>query len=329
MDIELKITKKEIVVTVLMLVFSGVVFLALQTVLYFQLEYEKSMLDKTALVSMENPSKENLFKDLALSAKSYYILDLQTGETIAELNGEIQLPLASLTKLMTSLVASKINPEKTLVEIDENDLANEGDSGLVLGERWNLKDFLDFVLVTSSNDGARALASVQSAFAVDDENFNLDLASSFIDKMNTESKNLGMRQSYFLNESGLDVNANISGGYGSAKDMAILMETILREYPSLLEASSYGNLVLNSDIATHEISNTNIIVDRLPGVVASKTGYTDLAGGNLVMAFDLGMNHKIIISVLGSTKEERFSDVEKLIWASLKNEFNRDVQKLI
>ena len=51
--------------------------------------------------------------------------------------------------------------------------------------------------------------------------------------------------------------------------------------------------------------------------IASKTGFTDLAGGNLVIAFDAGLSHPIIISVLGSTQEGRFRDVEKLVTASL------------
>ena len=79
---------------------------------------------------------------------------------------------------------------------------------------------------------------------------------------------------------------------------------------------------LNSDIFAHLTKNTNIIVDKLPGVLASKTGFTDLAGGNLIMAFDIGLGHRIIISVLGSTKEARFEDLEKLYWASVENEFN-------
>jgi D-alanyl-D-alanine carboxypeptidase len=52
-------------------------------------------------------------------------------------------------------------------------------------------------------------------------------------------------------------------------------------------------------------------------LIASKTGYTDLAGGNLAVAFDAGVNRPIVIAVLGSSREERFSDVEKLASAVL------------
>ena len=67
----------------------------------------------------------------------------------------------------------------------------------------------------------------------------------------------------------------------------------------------------------HAVLNTNRETGELPLLIASKTGYTDLAGGNLVIAFDAGFNRPIIIAVLGSTAEERFTDVEKLVWATL------------
>ena len=68
----------------------------------------------------------------------------------------------------------------------------------------------------------------------------------------------------------------------------------------------------------HSVRNTNDSVNNIPGLIASKTGYTELAGGNLVFAFDAGINHPIIVSILGSTQEGRFVDAEKLVAASLK-----------
>jgi D-alanyl-D-alanine carboxypeptidase len=59
--------------------------------------------------------------------------------------------------------------------------------------------------------------------------------------------------------------------------------------------------------------NTNKAIDLLPNVIASKTGFTDLAGGNLVVAFDAGIAHPIIIAVLGSSFDGRFDDMTKLV----------------
>ena len=55
---------------------------------------------------------------------------------------------------------------------------------------------------------------------------------------------------------------------------------------------------------------------NIAGVLASKTGYTTLAGGNLVVAFDAGLNHPVIVAVLGSSYNGRFSDVTTLIEAA-------------
>jgi len=66
-------------------------------------------------------------------------------------------------------------------------------------------------------------------------------------------------------------------------------------------------------------------VTSIPGILLSKTGYTDLAGGNLVVVFDAGINHRVAVVVLGSTQTARFTDVEKLIHATLAS-FRRQAQ---
>ena len=72
------------------------------------------------------------------------------------------------------------------------------------------------------------------------------------------------------------------------------------------------------DNRVHILSNTNESLGRYPGILGSKTGYTDLAGGNLVIVFDVGINHPVAAVVLGSTREGRFEDMAKLTQATLK-----------
>ena len=91
----------------------------------------------------------------------------------------------------------------------------------------------------------------------------------------------------------------------------MLFDYMVRNKPEILEVTSYNKLELKSeDNKIHNTENTNEIINKIPWVIASKTGYTDLAGGNLVVAFDNGMMRPIIISVLGSTKEGRFKDMK-------------------
>lgn len=260
------------------------------------------------------------FKNISLEAKAAFVWDINKQKSLYKLNEEAQLPLASLTKLMTAIIAADIMPESSVVTIDNKSLEKEGDSGLYANEKWNFKDLINFTLIVSSNDGASALANVagllKNAFPNKEENNE----KTFVRIMNEKTKEMGLTQTYFINPTGLDANGKISGGYGSAKDIALLLEYAVINSPEIIEATRYDILQFNSlsDI-NHIATNTNSSINVIPGLIASKTGFTDLAGGNLVVAFDAGLNYPIIISVLGSTQEGRFRDVEKLVVASLKS----------
>ncbi|MBI4692206.1 MAG: D-alanyl-D-alanine carboxypeptidase [Candidatus Terrybacteria bacterium] len=217
----------------------------------------------------KGPVVSNPFENLNLEAKAVYVFDLARNEPIFELNSRAQLPLASLTKIMTVLVAKEIS--------------FQGES---------LDNIIDSALAQSSNEAASALASMDN---------------NFINLMNKKAKELNLRQTYFLNETGLDISRQISGGYGSAQDVAKLIKYAIKNNPELFEATTNGE------------SNSNIYASSTTLLIASKTGFTDLAGGNLAVIFDAGFEHPIAVVVLGSTKEGRFTDVEKLIKATFKN----------
>lgn len=256
------------------------------------------------------------FEGLFLEAKAAYVYDIINNEVYFTKNETAQLPLASLTKIMTALVASELLSDDTPVTLTKESVAIEGDSGLKSGERWVFKSLLDYTLLVSSNDGAHAIAGVAGAF-VPSEDKNADPRTRFIARMNQKAAELGLEQSFFINESGLDVNTSVSGGYGSVKDVNTLVTFAIEENPALLEATSYNKLDFFSEEYVHGATNTNAIIGKIPGVIGSKTGFTDLAGGNVVMIFDAGINHPIAIVVLGSSYEGRFRDIEKLVNASL------------
>lgn len=266
-----------------------------------------------------SPGTPAQLSDVSISAKSAYVYDTLTGTVIYEKNADARLPLASLTKVMSALVASDIASPQSIVVISGEAIKTEGDAGLVPGERWTLKSLLDFSLVSSANDGIHAVAlslgglenSATSSRAV---------LSDFVHKMNLKADELGMKNTYFLNDTGLDVSNVEGGAYGSAKDMAILFKYILEKRPWILEATREPAFAASSlDGITHLAVNTDLAIDGIPGLMASKTGYTDLAGGNLVVAFDPEINRTIIISLLGSSQEGRFDDMVTLVRASLES----------
>jgi serine-type D-Ala-D-Ala carboxypeptidase (penicillin-binding protein 5/6) len=255
------------------------------------------------------------FPWVPIEAKSAYVFDVATGKELFAKNADLQLPLASLTKLMTAVTASTLLPDYILVRISPDDIAIEGDSGLVNNEEWGISDLIDYSLVVSSNDGVQAIASVAgSRVEADTSKSPVDL---FVQRMNTLASEIGLRATYYLNPSGLDVTTSLSGGYGSAKDTALLVDYVLKNKPHLFEATTFDQLTVSSKSLAHVAKNTNKALATIPNVLASKTGFTDLSGGNLVVAFDAGVGHPIIISILGSSYDGRFNDMSALVVATL------------
>jgi serine-type D-Ala-D-Ala carboxypeptidase (penicillin-binding protein 5/6) len=285
--------------------------------IFFAISYylgPKPQTSTEEVVSAE--STPSPFENLEIRASAAYVYDIRNQEVLYAKKEDMRLPLASLTKVMASLVASDIAPLETTVAITDDALDVQGESGLKEGERWSLKSLLDFTLTTSSNDGMTAVALALGALDNSDASVG-ERKNDFVRQMNKKAEELGMNNTYYWNVTGLD-ESNVKGGaYGSARDMAILFDYILRTYPNLLEATREPEVRVSSlDRIVHEGSNTGLAVTGLPGVKASKTGYTSIAGGNLVIVFDPEIGRPIIISVLNSTYSDRFKDVLTLAEAA-------------
>ncbi len=257
---------------------------------------------------------EDTFDTLKLEAKAAYVWDINARAVLFKKNADLQLPLASIAKVMTAVTISEEVPRGAIVTIDRSALKTEGDTGLLSGEQWRLRDLLEFTLLVSSNDGAEALASIANTRL----SANASSTTSFINSMNKKAQEIGLTHSYFSNPSGLDTDEQTSGAYGSARDMARLFEYALHTIPEAFEATTYSDTEITSLSGfIHDARNTNILTNKIPALIASKTGFTNLAGGNLVVAFEAGPGKKIVVAVLGSTYEGRFNDVQKLVWATL------------
>ena len=250
----------------------------------------------------------SVYEKVSLEGESALVWEVGENRPLFTRNETTQRPLASLSKVMTALLAYEILGPDALVKVDSRDLLWDG---LRAGEIWNVADLVDFMLVVSSNDAARVLATALN----DDGNSE----SAFVDAMNNKANELGMLNTYFLNPSGLDVDEEtLSGTYGTTEDIVILFNHILNEYPEIFAATTFDSVARSSQSGNrYSGDNTNDLVNSIPGLVASKTGFTDLAGGNLVVVFDAGIGQKYVIAVLGSSKEGRFSDVRALHKATM------------
>lgn len=261
--------------------------------------------------------KEDPFKDIAIEAKSAYVYDISAKKVLYEKNADSVLPLASITKVMTALVAQeRLSGQK--VVINQNAFGEYGDNKLRLGDSWNFKSLIGYILTVSSNDGARAVASAfQSIYKIEADGMP---SPSFESLMNSKAKELGLSSMTFNNPTGLDFEEQgIAGGYGSAKDVAELFEYTMKNHPELLDATTKPVKYFYSDTGAYRAENTDIIITKLPNPLASKTGYTTLAGGNLAVMFDKGLGEPIIIVALGSSFDGRFSDVQRLAEATMES----------
>ena len=244
---------------------------------------------------------QNYIEPPEITAKVGCVFDLLKNEYVYKKNADTQLSLASITKLMTAVVAKENLLDTTLIKITKESLMQEGDSGLYLGELWKLKDIINIMLVESINDAAYAIASsLRSGLNSDDV--------LYVNLMNNKANKLGLNQTYYLNATGLDINKNTAGALGSCKDTVELVRYIMANHPSIIAATSNETLSYNG----RNFKNTNKLLAELPSVYGGKTGFSDISGGNLLVLVDKGVNHPMIITVLGSTLEGRFEDTKEL-----------------
>lgn len=250
------------------------------------------------------------YDTVVLEAKSAVVLDLATGEVLYEMNADAQLPLASLTKLLTVYAGLQALGGGSVVPITGTALLPEGDSGFLPGEEFAFSEIAKAALVASSNDAAQAIALMA------EHNRSLPMPSVLANAATAA----GLLSTYALNGTGLDESVAVSGGYGSAKDVAKLAGALLERARPIAQATTQPSLSISSLSGnTFTFKNTNPVVGTIPGLMLSKTGYTDLAGGNLAVVFDAGVNHPVAVVVMGSSIDGRFTDTQKLIRATLES----------
>ncbi|PCI19729.1 hypothetical protein COB64_03395 [Candidatus Wolfebacteria bacterium] len=262
-----------------------------------------------AAVAAANP-----FANVDLEAEVAYVYDAETGELVYGLHEDKPLPIASITKVMTAIVALDVLEEDSVVTVTSNALDQEGYYALYLNEKWRLSDLTELMLIMSSNDAAQAIA-----FASDAKMRGVASSSSvdvFVERMNEKARSIGMTNTVFGNATGLDIGDE-PGSFASAKDVVALLNYAMDTHPDIFKVTSKENSTLTSlDLIEHEIENTNTILKTFKGITSSKTGHTTLAGGSLVVEYKADNGRSYVVSVLGSSKQGRFSDMQQLLSAS-------------
>lgn len=234
------------------------------------------------------------------SAEAMLIADAQSGERYLETQPDTRWPIASLTKLMTAVVAFEKIDLESKITIESEDLADGAATGLAPGDTFRAKDLLKVMLVASRNTIANAFARVYGKAA-------------FIFEMNNKAKNYGMSDTNFNDPSGLSV-ANQS----TLSDLMKLVRGISSEHSDIWKMTENVRLSIKEQNSSRfkSFTSTNQFVNR-NDFYGGKTGYTPEADGNLLTLFLYGKRPLAII-VLGSP--DRFGDSENLFnW--FKNDF--------
>ncbi len=205
---------------------------------------------------------------LNLDCKSAILMEATTGAVLYIQNADEALPPASVTKVMTLLLVMEAIDSGTVrmdntVTVSAN-AASMGGSQVYLkeGEQMSVEDLLKSVVIASANDAAVALAEYLSGSV-----------HSFVEKMNTRAKELGMANTRFENVTGLDDTAQAH--LTSARDIA-LMSRALISHPTVLEYSSIWMDTIRD--GAFGLTNTNRLVRFYKGCTGLKTGSTDKAG---------------------------------------------------
>jgi D-alanyl-D-alanine carboxypeptidase len=254
----------------------------------------------------------DVFAGIALQAHSAIVVDETTGKTLYALNPDIQWPLASLTKVALALSVSEVLPADAVITIPYDTAPLGSFERLAKGERWSVADVIDFTLAVSSNQGADILAETAND-QIHARYPDSPASGAAVWRMNNLVQQLGLTHTYFLNDNGLDESTTQSGAYGSAHDMAALFAYAAATTPSTFAATTKATFKITSvDGREASAINTDEALPSIPGIIMGKTGFTDLAGGNLAVVFNQD-GHEIVAVVLGSTETGRFDDMETLV----------------
>lgn len=199
-----------------------------------------------------------------VSASCAILVDAESGRVLMEKNAHEERTIASITKLMTALVAveSTSDLDRAVTIQKEWTLAEGSSMYLREGEELTLRELLYGLLLVSGNDAALAIAG----FCAGD-------VDTFVEWMNLRAKELGMEHTHFVNPNGLPAE----GHYSTAADMAKLAIVVM-EQPDLAEIVGTKSVTM----AGRTMTNHNKLLWRYEGCVGMKTGYTDAAGRTLV-----------------------------------------------
>ena len=237
-----------------------------------------------------------------LNLKSYILIDPNTNTVIAESNSDGLIEPASMTKVMTAyVVADQI--KNNLINLEDKVLVSEkawkmGGSKMFIevGKKVSVLDLMKGIMIQSGNDASIAIAEYVGG-----------TEDGFVDLMNSYAASIGMKNTYFVNSTGMPGEDHLT----SASDLALLTSEFIKNFPDIYslfkeKEFEYGGITSNK-------YNRNKLLWREEDSDGVKTGYTSSAGYCLIGSAKRG-NMRLITVVAGSdSANNSFSDTERLL----------------
>ena len=250
-----------------------------------------------------------------ITATSAFLYCDTTGETLWQKNADKQLNLASITKLMTCLIAvEKLGLDHVVTVDAEATKVDKAESAVYAGEKITVEDLVYEALLASANDAAKALAIEVSG-----------TQKKFTKLMNARAKKIGCTNTHFANASGIKLGKIQS--YSTARDIVLIAKEAFSN-KDILKIAGTAKYTLAATNKNDErvIKSTNlflaggkattfsgdITVKKYPGVFAGKTGTTPEYKTTMVVACDID-GFTVYAVIMNSTLEKRYGDIRKLL----------------
>ena len=243
-------------------------------------------------------------EDLAPNAKSAIMIEASTGEILFQKNKDEKLAPASMTKMMSMLLIME-EIENGNLKWNEMITTSEKASSmggsqifLKVGEKMTVEDLLKGVAIASGNDAVVALAERVSGSE-----------EQFVKRMNIRAKDLGLKNTNFINATGLTADNH----YSTAYDMSLIAKELVKHEKILEFTSTYEDYLRKDTKSPFWLVNTNRLVRFKEGVDGLKTGFTDEAGYCLTATMKKDNMRLITVVMKEENTSKRSADTTKML----------------
>ena len=242
----------------------------------------------------------------AAAPKSAVLMDAATGTILSESNPHQALAPASVTKVMTLLLIMEAI-DSGRIGWDDRVTASEAAAAkggsqvyLKVGETMTVSDMVKSIAVSSANDCACAMAE-----------FLAGSEAAFVDQMNARAAELGMKDTHFVNCTGLDDDPSAKDHKTSAHDIAVMSQELLANHPDIKKFTTIWMDTIRD--GAFGLSNTNKMVRYYPGCTGLKTGFTSAAGYCLSASAQRDGLELIAVVMGAETSQERFAACKEML----------------